>query len=119
MLNNATCFSNIYIVCGHTDLRFGIDRLVATLTANGIDNPMAEDILYLFCGRRTDRIKGLVWEGDGYLLLYKRLEAGSFQWPRNVNDVKKLTNQQFRWLMEGLTIQPQKVVKRVKPEYMA
>jgi transposase len=81
MLNNATCFTNIYIVCGRTDLRFGIDRLAGVLRANGIDNPMIPDTLYLFCGRRTDRIKGLVWERDGYLLLYKRLEAGSFQWP--------------------------------------
>jgi transposase len=119
MLNNATCFTNIYIVCGRTDLRFGIDRLAGVLRANGIDNPMIPDTLYLFCGRRTDRIKGLVWEGDGYLLLYKRLEAGSFQWPRNVTEVQQLTDQQFRWLMEGLTIQPKKVVKQVNPEYVA
>lgn len=118
MLNNATGFSNIYIVCGRTDLRSGIDKLVATLVANGVDMPMEDDTLYLFCGRKTDRIKGLVWEGDGYLLLYKRLEAGSFQWPRNSNEVKNLTMQQFRWLMEGLTIEPKKVVKPVKPEYM-
>lgn len=119
MLNNATCFTNIFIVCGRTDLRAGIDKLDGVLRSNGIDNPMVPDTLYLFCGRRTDRIKGLVWEEDGYLLLYKRLEAGSFQWPRNVNEVSRLTQQQFRWLMEGLTIQPKKVVKQVKPEYVA
>lgn len=119
MLNNATCFSNTFIVCGRTDLRSGIDRLVGVLVANGVDNPMKEDTLYLFCGRRNDRIKGLVWEGDGYLLLYKRLEAGAFQWPRNISEVKQLTSQQFRWLMEGLTIEPRKVVKQVKTEYIA
>lgn len=104
MLNNATCFKNVFIVCGRTDLRSGIDKLVSILIANGINEPMTEDTLYLFCGRRSDRIKGLVWEGDGYLLLYKRLEAGNFQWPRNISEVQHLSGQQFRWLMEGLTI---------------
>ena len=54
------------------------------------------DTLYLFCARRTDRIKGLVWESDGQLLLYKRLEQGSFQWPRSESEVRSLTQQQFR-----------------------
>lgn len=72
-----------------------------------------------FCGRRTDRIKGLVWENDGYLLLYKRLEAGQFQWPRTESEVRSITEQQFRWLMEGLTTHPKKQVKRLKkaPDY--
>ena len=106
MLNNATCFNNIYIVCGRTDLRYGIDSLAGVLRSLGIENPAAANTLYLFCGRRSDRIKGLVWEGDGFLLLYKKLVNGSFQWPRNASEVKSLTAKQFRWLMEGLTIEP-------------
>jgi transposase len=78
------------------------------------------DTLYLFCGRRADRIKGLVWEKDGFLLLYKRLEQGRFVWPRNENEVRALTPQMFRWLMEGLTIEPKKAVREViPPEYVA
>lgn len=119
MLNNATCFNNIYIVCGRTDLRYGIDSLAGVLRSLGVENPAAANTLYLFCGRRSDRIKGLVWEGDGFLLLYKKLVNGSFQWPRNASEVKSLTAKQFRWLMEGLTIEPRKSVKEVSFEYMS
>ena len=111
MLNNATCFNNIYIVCGRTDLRYGIDSLAGVLRSLGIENPAAANTLYLFCGRRSDRIKGLVWEGDGFLLLYKKLVNGSFQWPRNASEARLLTRQEFRWLMEGLSIDQPKAIK--------
>lgn len=91
MLNDAVGFSEIYIVCGRTDLRYGIDSLARVLRSLGIENPATAGTLYLFCGRRSDRIKGLVWEGDGFLLLYKKLANGSFQWPRNASEVKSLT----------------------------
>ena len=83
MLNDAVSFSEIYIVCDRTDLRYGIDSLAGVLRFLGTENPATAGTLYLFCGRRSDRIKGLVWEGDGFLLLYKKLANGSFQWPRN------------------------------------
>ena len=71
MLNDATCFKAVYIVCGYTDRRAGMDRLAALVEAQTGSRPYVPDTLYLFCGRRTDRIKGLVWEGDGWLLLYR------------------------------------------------
>lgn len=120
MLNDATCFKQIYIVCGYTDLRSGIDTLVSIVDAKTNNSPYVPDALYLFCGRKSDRIKGLVWEKDGFLLLYKRLEQGKFVWPRNESEVHSLTSQQFRWLMEGLTIAPKKVVQEVEPpEFVA
>ncbi|MBP7187580.1 MAG: IS66 family insertion sequence element accessory protein TnpB [Ruminococcus sp.] len=65
----------------------------------------------MFCGRRRDRIKGLLWERDGFLLLYKRLDNGQFQWPRNETEAKLLTPQQTRWLLEGLKIDQPKAIK--------
>lgn len=123
MLKDATCFKAVYIVCGYTDLRSGMDRLAALVEAQTGNRPYVPDTLYLFCGRRTDRIKGLVWEGDGGLLLYnlgyKRLPESRFRWPRIPEEVRSLTRQQFRWLMEGLMITPKKFVRAVEPpEYI-
>ena len=62
---HATCFKKIFIVTGYTDLRSGIDRLADTVCSYLGGNAIEPDTLYLICGRRTDRIKGLVWENDG------------------------------------------------------
>ena len=62
---------------------------------------------------RSDRIKALLWEGDGFLLLYKRIETGRIQWPRDASEVRELTDQQYRWLMEGLTVEQKKVIPQV------
>ena len=94
---------NYYIACGYTDMRKQIDGLAA-LVQTQFGQEMDETSLYLFCGRRADRIKALYWDGTGYILLYKRLTEKRFQWPRNESELKKLTQQEFRWLMEGLSI---------------
>ena len=98
MLNDFTGAAHIYIACGYTDLRRGIDGLAGIVEREFHLDPFS-DSLFLFCGRRKDRIKALYWEGDGFLLLYKRLE------PRNEGEVKALTPQQYRWLMEGLKVE--------------
>ena len=108
-------FTNVYIACGYTDLRFGVDGLARLVESRFELSPFMADTLFLFCGRRNDRIKGLLWEGDGFLLLYKRLEAGKFQWPRNTDDLQKMTPQQYRWLMEGLATEQKKAVKKINP----
>lgn len=120
MLNDATCFKNIYIVCGTTDMRAGIDRLVSIAQAGLGVSPYMPDTLFMFCGRRADRIKCITWEGDGWLLLSKRLSDSRFQWPRTESEVRSLSQKQFRWLMDGLTIDPRRSVKQVDPpEYFA
>lgn len=112
MLNNFSGADKVYIACGYTDLRRGIDGLAGIVQRQFNLDPFT-NTLFLFCGRRRDRIKALYWEGDGFLLLYKRLENGNFQWPRSGAEARALTPQQYRWLMEGLSIEQPKAHKPV------
>lgn len=112
MLGDISKAENIYIACGYTDMRKAIDGLAAIVKENFAMDPMANN-LFLFCGKRRDRIKALYWEGDGFVLLYKRLETGRFQWPRSEKEVRLLSTQEFRWLMEGLCVNQPKALKPV------
>ena len=112
MLNDFQGADKVYIACGYTDLRKGIDGLATMVEQQFALDPFT-NTLFLFCGRKRDRIKGLYWEGDGFILLYKRLEQGAYQWPRSEAEVKMLTTQQYRWLMEGLQIEQPKAHKAV------
>lgn len=112
MLGDITKADKIYIVCGYTDMRKSIDGLAAIVQQNFQLNPF-QNSLFLFCGRRRDRMKVLYWEGDGFVLLYKRLESGGFQWPKNAEAVRSITYQEFRWLLEGLSVDQPKAVKKV------
>ena len=114
MLNDLPTGQQVYLVTGYTDLRRSIDGLAMIIQGQLRLDPFSS-ALFLFCGRRRDRIKGLLWERDGFLLLYKRLDNGQFQWPRNETEAKLLTAQQTRWLLEGLTIDQPKAIRDGQP----
>ena len=91
MLGDISGLEKIYIVCGYTDMR---------------------KALFLFCGRRRDRIKALFKEPDGFVLIYKRLSVRSgYQWPRKQSEVRNLSWREFDWLMSGIDIDQPKALK--------
>ena len=100
---------NYYIACGYTDMRKQIDGLAALMQTQ-FGQEMDETSLYLFCGRRADRIKALYWDGTGYILLYKRLTEKRFQWPRSEKDLKKLTLQEFSLAHGGAVHYPEESI---------
>ena len=104
MLGDITVARNIYIACGYTDMRKSIDGLAAIVQEKFNMNPCQRS-LFIFCGRKSDRIKALLWEPTGLILLYKRLENGRFLWPRSEDELKAITWQQFDWLMSGLKVE--------------
>lgn len=102
MLNDGHGFKKVYVVTGYTDLRRGIDGRASIVKYQFNLDPFDRNTLFLFCGRRTDRIKGLLWEGDDFLLLYKRLGTGLFSWPRSSEEALEITEDQYKYLMEQL-----------------
>ena len=73
--------------------------------------------IFLFCGSRLDRYKGIYWDGDGFYLLYKRIENGKLQWPRDSTEARKLSKQEIRWLLEGFSLNQKKAVDCIINQY--
>lgn len=111
MLSEITGFKAIYIACGRTDLRKGIDGLAVLVKEKFNLSPFQKNVLFLFCGGHQDRFKGLVWEGDGFVLLYKRIEDGRLKWPRNREEAARITPEEYQKLLSGLTILERSSVK--------
>lgn len=70
MLNDATGFKKVYIATEFTDLRKGIESLASMKHFEFHLDPYDKGSLFLFCGKKSTNIKGLILEGDGFLLVY-------------------------------------------------
>ena len=91
----------VYLACGVTDMRRGIDGLSA-LVEGVIKEAPGSGALFGFRGRRADRIKLLWWDGQGFCLFYKVLERGYFPWPTAKEGVAHLTHAQLSMLVDGI-----------------
>ena len=109
---NLSDLGPVYIVCGKTDLRKGIDSLAYLIQSQFALDPFSKSV-FLFCGGKSDRFKALYWDGEGFWLLYKRFENGQLTWPRNTTEVQALTPEQVEWLMKGFSITPKIFLKEV------
>ncbi len=105
MLKPGIDVKKIIVLTGRTDLRPRIDGMVSIVKLRSGLNPVEKGALFLFCGTKKDRIKGIFFEGDGFVLVYKHLSRGKYQWPHNEEEAKHLNFLQFSQLMEGFTIE--------------
>lgn len=111
MLGDISGLDRIYIICGYTDMRKSVDGLCAIVQEQLKMEPDYSS-LFLFCGRRRDRIKALFRDPTGFVLIYKRLTVpGGYQWPRSKNEVRNLTWREFDWLMSGIDIDQPKAIQ--------
>ena len=83
------------------DFRKGGDSLAAMAQAVLQQDPFSGTII-VFRSKRADRIKLLVWDGTGLVLIWKRLEQGAFRWPPISDGVMRLSGGQLAALLEGL-----------------
>ena len=91
----------VYVATKPVDFRKGIDGLAALAEAELRLDPFSGVVL-VFRAKRADRIKILVWDGSGMVLIAKRLEGGKFAWPTPTKGVMKLSPAQLSALFEGL-----------------
>jgi transposase len=93
--------TRVWLAAGVTDMRRGFDGLAATVQSTLDEDPFSGHV-FVFRGRKGDRIKVLWWSGDGMCLLAKRLEAGRFVWPGAQSGAVHLTPAQLSMLLEGI-----------------
>lgn len=93
--------TRVWLVAGHTDMRKGFDGLAAIVQSALAANPFNGHV-FVFRGRRGDLLKVLWFDGQGLLLLAKRLERGRFVWPAASDGGVVLTPAQLSMLLEGI-----------------
>lgn len=93
--------TRVWIVAGHTDMRKGFDGLAAMVQTALAANPFCGHV-FVFRGKRGDILKILWFDGQGLMLLAKRLERGRFVWPQATAGSVSLTPAQLSMLLEGI-----------------
>lgn len=93
--------TKVMVATKPVDFRKGADSLAALVAAEYGGKPYS-GVIYVFRAKRADRIKLIWWDGTGLCLMAKKLEQGSFRWPRIQEGVMRLTAAQLGALLEGL-----------------
>ena len=103
----------IFLYSQSVDMRKGFDGLSGIVTQQMGANALSGDA-FVFVGRRKDRLKLLVWEPSGFVLYYKRLEAGTFRLPNGEQSAVELSSAELWALLEGLDVEVKQRRKRYK-----
>lgn len=106
----------IFLAVEAADMRQGFDRLAARVSQTLQADPLSGH-LFVFRNRRADRLKLLYWDGDGYAIWYKRLEAGTFRFPAAGKDQSSVTISAADWamLLDGVDLSSVRRGKRYRP----
>jgi transposase len=105
--------ARIWLASEATDMRCGFDRLAERVRAVIGEDPLSGH-LFVFRSRRGDRLKILAWDRDGFVLWYKRLEAGVFKLPRVEQGSRsvELRASELAMVLDGIDVSKLKRVSR-------
>ena len=109
MLKDASSFDGIILALGATDLRKAVDGLALMVKQDFQMDPF-ENNIYLFCNKNRNRLKGLSWDKNGFVLYSKRLDGDGarLKWPKEPGDIRNISIEQLQLLMSGMSIDPPK-----------
>lgn len=104
MLRPDRGIERVYLHRAPVDMRKQIDGL-AMLSKEVIQQDPTCGALFGFINARRNKLKLLVWERNGFIVWYKRLEKDKFHWPRRSEEtVVTLTGEQLNWLLDGYDV---------------
>jgi len=96
--------TRVFLALGSTDMRKSFDTLGA-LVRNELGGDPISGHLYVFCNKRRDRIKILHFDGSGLWVSAKRLEKGTFYWPKDAGEsAVELAHEELAALLGGLDL---------------
>lgn len=95
-----------------TDMRCGFYSLAGLVTHELGEDPLSGDV-FIFIGKRSNQIRLLQWDRDGFALYAKRLEQGTFQWPKGTH--AQITDQDLMLILRGIQLESVQLRKRYAP----
>ena len=101
----------VFVCLQPVDMRRSFDGLAAVAEQVVRQDPFSGH-LFVFRGRRGDRVKILYWDRDGYALWYKRLESGMFRFPCDAMEAKEISTADLGLILEGIDLRSVKRQKR-------
>lgn len=110
---SVTAHTKVYIAREPVDMRRQMDGLALEVQEVLQLDPLSAHV-FVFRNRSADRLKGLYWDGNGFVLFYKRIERGRFQWPSMADASVELGVRELSWLLEGhalSSLMPRKTVR--------
>ena len=93
--------TRVFMAVAPVDMRRSFSGLCAIITETLGANPIGGD-LFLFRGKRSDRVKAIMWDRTGLAIWYKRLERGKYKWPSPDAVSMELTEQELALLLDGV-----------------
>jgi len=93
--------TRIFMAVAPVDMRRSFSGLCAIVTEALGSNPLSGH-LYLFRGKRADRVKAIIWDRNGLAIWYKRLERGKYRWPHQDASSIEISEHELTLLLDGV-----------------